>query len=226
MTVFRYALKRMLRSRATLLLLALPFGLLLLPAQRGWEPLLPAWHYYGLLLLLLAARLPALLLVERTSGVLLRVASSPISHLRYLAEHMLAYGALLGLQIGAFVGAGMLRYRDPVQPWPLLAVYAAFALAALALVLAWCSLFRNRETSALILFSLCMLAMMLGGLLWPVQALPAALQRTAWLIPTYWLGEGYRTVAAGDHSALLAAIGMLLLFAAAGLLLGSRRRLN
>ena len=62
----------------------------------------------------------------------------------------------------------------------------------------------------------------LGGTLFPIQAMPASLQKIAMLSPTYWFHEGIMLAKNGGLFAeQLTPLGILLLFAIAFMLIGA-----
>ncbi|WP_238554496.1 hypothetical protein [Geomicrobium sp. JCM 19038] len=75
MTIFRFALKRILRDKTNVLFLTLfPITAIFLPlAQEGW-PLLPlGYQYFGVLLLFVSIRLTSIMIEDRQKGVVKRL---------------------------------------------------------------------------------------------------------------------------------------------------------
>jgi len=227
MTIFRFALLRSVRSVSGILLIVLlPVGVIFVPGD-GWDRVPVAIRYYSVILMFAAANLTHLLLTDRLTGMTVRIAAAPVSHLKYLAQHLLAFVLLLTVQNAIVAAAGRLlhgeRMPDPVALFPVLTV---FSVTAVCFALAWNSLFRSKETSATLLFCAILFLSMLGGLLWPIVIMPELLQKAAMFIPTYWLVAAL-AAAAGDGGLRDAAVPMLmlLLFSTAFLLAGSKRRL-
>lgn len=228
MTIFRFALMRSLRNGYNIgLLLALPLFIVFWPAD-AYSPLPVGYRYYGIILLFGAAKLVHLILADRMSRIVVRISAAPVTHFQYLLQNLLAFAALLLVQAAVVVACGIPLHGSTFpSPAALFMLYACFSLTAIAFSLAWCSQFRNKETSFIILASVIMLLSMVGGLFWPVELLPAWMQRAAMLLPTYWLAEGLKLVSFGAQAGeLLVPAGMLLLFTLVFLLIGSKRRLH
>jgi len=233
MRIFALALKRCVRDKGTMILLiVLPVAVVAMPpasdAPAGaWAVLPMGYHFLGIIVLFAAAKMVHFLLQDRASGVLLRIAAAPVSSFSYLGWNVLAYSMVLVVQIAITVTAGALVGHNLTNPGLLFATYALFALTAVAFALAWCSLFRNREASMLIMVNVVILMSMLGGLMWPIEVMPEALQRPAMLLPTYWLAEAKQVVVTGGRLQELGLPYLLfLLLTVLFLLIGSRRRIG
>ncbi len=233
MSVFELALKRCIRDKGTLvLLISLPVIVVTMPAADdaanfGWTQLPLGYQFFGIILLFTASKMVHFLLQDRASGVLVRISAAPISHFAYLSWNLLAYASVLVAQIAIAIGGGLLAGHEILSPALLFVTYVVFAFAAMSFALAWCSLFRSREASMLILVGVIMIMAMLGGLMWPVEIMPDALQRTAPLLPTYWLAEAQSIVVRGEINInLILSYIILGLFTLVFLLLGSRSRIR
>jgi ABC-2 type transport system permease protein len=165
---------------------------------------------------------------DRESGVFLRLGAAPLTHFRYLLETLLAYLAALVVQNVLVVGAGVLLHgRSVVSPLRLLAAFAAFSCTAIALCLAICSALRVKEAAYGTCSTLIIVISMLGGAYWPVEMMPAALQRVAMLTPTYWLFNALQAGEQGPAGSrrFAVSLGLMLLFTLVLLIAGSKRRL-
>ncbi|PYZ96707.1 multidrug ABC transporter permease [Alteribacter lacisalsi] len=227
MTVFFYALKRYFRKPSNIVFLfILPVAAVFLP-EGEWLPIPLGYQYYGVLLLLISARLTSILLDDRANRIHLRMAAAPVTHFQYLFQNLLAYSLLLIVVTAVFVAAGVL-YHGAGLPAPglLFIVYTLCSITSIGFCLAWYSLFQNREAAFHILGGLIIIIAMLGGMMWPVEIMPEMLQRLVMLLPTYWMAEGV-ILAALDAPIreLILPLGMMGLFSTAFLLVGSRRRM-
>ncbi|WP_040980374.1 ABC transporter permease [Oceanobacillus jeddahense] len=226
MTVFFFAIKRCFRNMMNILFLCiLPVIVVLMPEEE-WLPLPLGYQIYGVLLLFAAGRIVSIMMDDRAKGILTRVGISPITHLQYLWQNLLAYSLILIVQVGLVVVAGVLYGHDLMQPFLLFVVYSVFAITAIGFSLAWFSLFRHKETAFAVLIGLIFLMAMAGGMLWPVEIMPELMQRFAMLLPTYWLAESITIVANQEGiSELVIPFAMMMLFTIAFLIIGSRRRI-
>lgn len=227
MTIFQFALKRSFRNKTNLLFLTLfPVGAVFLPASEMW-PFLPfGYHYFGVLLLFVSIRLASIMLEDRAKGVVKRLAVAPISHLHYLWQNLLAYMVILLFQCALVVGGGVLYGQELYSPFALFFLFVTFSLTSLAFALAWISLFRNKETSFLVFMSIVVLIALLGGVIMPIEMMPAVFERLAVIFPTYWLLSGMKWIALGGQTTdILLIHGMLLLYTVCFLIIGSIRKI-
>jgi ABC-2 type transport system permease protein len=227
MIIFRFALRRGLGNPLiAVLFFLLPAGVVFLPRAPG--SLLPVgFHIYGILLLFTAFMMIRIIVEDRESGVFLRIGAAPITHLRYLVESLLAYAVVLLAQNALVVGLGVVVHgKSLVAPLRLFGAYAVFSSTAIAFCLAVCELFRLREAAYGACSSLIIVISMLGGAYFPVQIMPASLQRVSMVTPTYWLFNALRIAEQGNgHSGFALSLGIMLLFTVAFLIAGSKRRL-
>lgn len=230
MTIFRFALKRAFRSPVNILLLcAIPAGVPFLPAVAGQAWTLPiGLHLYGLIIMSAAFLMVRSIMEDRLSGLLLRIGAAPVSHLRYLSGNLMAYGLLLLIQNALVVGLGVLVHGDRVpSPFLLFCAYFCFSLTSIALALAWCSLFGRRDFAYGTLSSFIMIISMLGGFYWPVEIMPRFMQNLAPVTPCYWMIEAAKVLKRdGPSWRFVLSLTVMLLFAIAFILIGSRRRME
>jgi len=227
-TILRFALKRALRSPANILLLCvLPVGVVFVPAVPG-STLPLGFHLYGQVILYAAFLMVRAITEDRLSGVLTRVAAAPVSYPRYLAENLLAYGALLVLQSALVVTLGVVVYGPRLpSPFLLFVAYTCFSLVAIAFTLAWCSLFGRRDIAYGTLTMGIIVLSMLGGFYWPIEIMPEAMQRVAMVTPPYWMIEAARVLQRnGPPGRFVLCLAIMLLFTVAFLVVGSRRRME
>ncbi|GAK00475.1 ABC transporter permease [Geomicrobium sp. JCM 19055] len=229
MTIFRFALKRILRDKTNVLFLSLfPIAAIFLPlAQEGW-PLLPlGYQYFGVLLLFVSIRLTSIMIEDRQKGVVKRLAAAPISHFNYLWQNLLAFSVIMVIQTVIVIIGGHVYGHELYEPWNLAILYIVFTFTSISISLAWNSLYRSKESSFLIFMAVIVLIALLGGILFPVEMMPEAFQRIAVIFPTYWLSEGIEWIVLGeDRGDFLFINGVLLLYALFFLIIGSIRRIS
>lgn len=98
----------------------------------------------------------------------------------------------------------------------LFSILSMFSVTAISFSLAWSSMFRQPESSTAVMLGIILIMAVLGGTLFPIQAMPASLQKIAMLSPTYWFHEGIMLAKNGGLFAeQLTPLGILLLFAIA-----------
>lgn len=228
MTVFRFALKRSFRNPFNIILLCvLPVGLVFVPMMPG--SILPLGiHFYGQVILFASFLMVRTTMEDRVSGVLARIGVAPVSHFRYLWETLLAYGLLLVVQNAVVAGLGAVVYGGTLEaPLRQFAAFSCFSLTSIAFSLAGFSLFDRREIVYAILPTAITLLSLLGGFYAPVEMMPEALRTAAMVTPPYWLITALSVLQRGEPPGrYLLSLAIMLLFAAAFLVVGSRRRMD
>ncbi|WP_379135935.1 ABC transporter permease [Paenibacillus sp. sgz500958] len=228
MTIFHFALKRSFGSTMNFVFLILvPLSCIFLPEGETLTHLPYGYQYFGIILLFAGIRLTSIILEDRERGVVKRLAVAPVSHFRYLSQNLLAYAIIVTIQCTAVVYGGVLYGQELYRPNALLLLYISFSFTSLALALAWISFYRRREMSFLIYTSLLFLIVLLGGLMIPVDLFPDLLKRIAAVLPTYWLAEGLDWIVfGGNYYDFLLIIGVLWLYTAVFVIIGSTRKIH
>lgn len=227
MTIFNFALIRSVRSLPNLiLLLGLPAAVVVLPVG-GWHGLPLGYHFYGILLLFSASKLVHMIMEDRKNKILTRIGVAPVTHFKYLSQNLLAFALLLVGQSAVITCSAWLLHADVFGSLiQLFSILSMFSVTAISFSLAWSSMFRQPESSTAVMLGIILIMAVLGGTLFPIQAMPASLQKIAMVSPTYWFHEGIMLAKNGGLFAeQLTPLGILLLFAIAFMLIGSRRKL-
>ena len=224
MTVFQFALKRSLKQLTNIIFLCgIPLLAIFLPTSEFF-PLPVGYHFYGILLFFTSAKLVSVMMEDRVAGILLRIGVSPVTHLQYLWQNLLAYTLLLMLQSIIVIVGGLIYGHNLIAPGLLFLIYVVFTITAISFSLAWFALFRQKETAMTIMFGLVMLMFMAGGLFYPAELMPEMMQRIVVVLPTYWLAEAQWSLAnTGQFQDLVIPLIVLVLFSTVFLLTGSRR---
>ena len=225
MSIFTFALRENLRQKLTLpLLLLFPLVLLLVPSMPGSLPM--AFSLFGLLNFYSAFLLVRTVAEDRMRGVLVRIASSPISHAHYLTSHLAAGSLLLITQSLVLLVASFIVHGSGTTNYLLLFIlYCSYSVMTLSFSLAWNTMFRSYTTSFALFSGVGSILCLVSGLTFPLRFLPPAMQRMVRVLPTYWLAHGLEALYEQAGASLLLAVVILLIFAGIFLLVGSRRRL-
>ncbi|MBX4147239.1 ABC transporter permease [Paenibacillus lautus] len=227
MTIFNFALIRSVRSLPNLIfLLGLPAAVVVLPVG-GWHGLPLGYHFYGILLLFAASKLVHMIMEDRKNKILTRIGVAPVTHFKYLSQNLLAFALLLVGQSAVITCSAWLLHADVFGSLiQLFSILSMFSVTAISFSLAWSSMFRQPESSTAVMLGIILIMAVLGGTLFPIQAMPASLQKIAMVSPTYWFHEGIMLAKNGGLFAeQLTPLGILLLFAIAFMLIGSRKKL-
>jgi ABC-2 type transport system permease protein len=227
-TIFRFALIRGLRRRLTLLVLGvIPLGMIFIR---------PLWtsqyssglNLYGLVVLYTAFLLVRSIMTDRITKTVVRIFAAPVTTFQYLSQNLLAYLLLLAVQILVIVGLGAMMYGwdFPLTGKAILG-YIVFGGTSIGFSLAWNSLFRGKEISGSVFFVVSSFMALLGGITVPLTILPELIKKIGMLFPPYWLASALFAIQEkGGGSDYWLSIAVLMLFTAAFLIFGSKRRLE
>jgi|GEM_PF-3407680 len=195
MTIFRYAMKRTVKTPVdALMLLALPVAIVFV-TRETWLPLPMGLQFYGMLLLFISSKICKIMMTDRESKVTLRISASPVTQLRYLSENLAAFGLILTVINGIVVLTASVYYDIALGILGrLFILYSAFSIAAIGLAIAWYALFSNSEAAYSVLGGLYAAMAMIGGMFWPYELMPDPVVRIIRILPTYWYSLGLRQI--------------------------------
>jgi ABC-2 type transport system permease protein len=159
---------------------------------------------------------------ERQYGVLKRLGSTPLGRGRWLAAKVTAVLATIGVQLAVLVPVALVLGWRPDGPlWPFVPAVLAGTAAFAGLGLLMAGSLRGTTTLALA-NGLYLVLLLLGGMVFPLDALPAALEAVARLLPAAALTEVV-TAALGGGTASAGAWAVLLVWAVAAPLVAAWR---
>lgn len=228
MTIFYFTLKRIFSNMTNIVILLLfPVIFIFFPAADEW-PFLPyGYQYFGILLLFVGIRLTTILMEDRKKGLIKKLSVTPISHLNYLVQNLLAFTVILIIQCIIMVFGGLLIGHELYKPFWLLLLFVCFSITSMSMALGWITFFTRKDVSFLTYMSLIFLMIILGGLMIPVQIFPEILRNLAYIFPTYWLAEGMEWIRWGDEIGdILLINGVLLLYGIIFIIIGSSKKLS
>lgn len=228
MTIFLFALKRSLQKKSMLVALCLiPFVMILIrPLWVSENP--SGFSFFGMLILFAAFSLVRIIMTDRVTGVSIRIFAAPVTNLQYMTQNLLAFSSLLSTQIVVLITIGAIIHSwETGMALSLIFCYIVFAVASISFSLAWHGLFRSKVMSDAVFSIVISFMALLGGIFIPISMLPDSLRRIGMLFPVYWLSESLLFILGqGTSSDYWLAIFIMLLFSAAFLLYGSKRRLE
>ena len=235
MTIFRFAIIRGLRNRATLIFnCVLPIVLIFVRPlwEGGTQTPFGGGNItaFGLLLMTMwggAFLMSQGILNDRTSGSIVRILSAPVTTLNYLTQNLLAFMVPLTIQITLVSTLGMILYGWGIQfALALFAGYVIFTMSAIALSFAWNCLFKSKETSFSSFSALITFGSFLSGGLIPIELFPSPLQYVGAIFPAYWAIRGIRVFSDyGFAFEYFISLLAMLLITAICLLYGGKRRI-
>jgi ABC-2 type transport system permease protein len=225
MNLYTFALKEDCRQPLNIVLIALlPMVLLIIPAHPQSFPF--GLNLYGMLLLYSAFLLTRPVVEDRMKGIVVRIAASPISHLKYLNSHLLAYLTLIGAQILIFMIGVLVVHKENVHGYGnIVLLYVSYSIMAIAFALAWNTLFRSFNLSFGIFSGFGSVMCLVSGVSLPPFLIPEILTGYTKFLPTYWLPHGLDAIYHGNTSGILISHVVLWAYAIIFLLVGSKRRL-
>ncbi|MBU1142397.1 MAG: ABC transporter permease [Firmicutes bacterium] len=226
--IFRLELKRIIRQRLTLSLMGvLPLVLIFLPKSEGLDTVRISYGIFGLITLFATFMLTKLVIEDRESHTIIRIAASPVTHKDYLLGHLFAYMSVMFVQvtifwvISYFVWSGEFTF----YLWAYL-LMLCFTVMAICFSLFWHILFKTYATSLAVYSIVANLMAVIGGMSIPLEFLPERLRLIAIILPTYWYAYGLELAALHDNALVPLCLLILLGFAIIFLTIGSKRRLE
>jgi len=133
---------------------------------------------------------------ERTDGTLDRVFAAGVSPLEVMLGHLLSFSTVLIGQVSVVILIAAYGFDIPIHG----SIALLFMLGLLLGLASMClglflsskaaSEFQAMQLTMPIMFP----ALLLSGILWPVEALPKWLLPVAWILPTTWAAEAFRSV--------------------------------
>lgn len=225
MNLYLFAIKEDIRQPLNIILIILlPIPVLFIPGHPNSYPF--GLSLYGMIIIFSSFLLSRPVVEDRMKGIILRIAASPISTLRYLSSHLLGYLSLLAIQISILLLGSLVIHGDAVTGrLALFSLYLTFGIMCLSLTLAWNVLFKSYNISFGLFSGLASIMCLFSGVSLPLFLLPSSLIRYIMFLPTYWLPYGLDAWFNGNTPAFIQAHAILLVYACIFLLIGSKRRL-
>jgi len=226
MTIFKFALLRIIRNPLSILLgLLIPLGLLLISAM--WEEGGRGYYWIAFILLLSAFPLTRGLQTDMKERTVMRISSTPTTTFSYLWQNLAACMFPLVIQILFICLFGMVRYDWSLEVAGMLGVlYVLFSMTAVGLAYAWAFLTKNMEgeTGSAVMMTIMIFTTMFG-IMFPVDQLSGWQATVGMIFPTYWISVGIEELlyTGGYTTEMLLPMGILALFTAIFLLYGSKR---
>ena len=167
----------------------------------------------------------ATLLVERDEGTLRRLLVMPLSKSTLMGGKLLGifFGALIQMTIMILFGVFVLDLSWGQSPFALAMMLFSYAFASTALGLMIAALVKSSAQADAAGTIIVMALASLGGAWWPIEIVPAWMQKIALMLPTGWAMRGFQDIIVrglGLTEILLEAtvlLGFGLLFLAVGI---------
>lgn len=191
------------------------------PPPVGFNLSLPGFLVMFVLLMITAYG-AAVLMYDRTEGLLARLAAAPVSGFELYGGKILARILLALAQAFLLLGCGIILFRMQLGDSPMFVVPVIVSLAVFAGCLSvLCGLLCQTEKQVIhvsIFMSVVLAA--LGGCWWPIEIVPRFFKLVAMFMPSYWAMHGLQRVMYFNksHEVLMLECPILLGYAAAVLL--------
>ena len=155
-----------------------------------WESLVFWLGYYGYISLFTSYFIVKTLVDDKKSGMPDRLGVLPQRTGKVLIQGTLA--ALILTEVTAILLLLVLHLLVGAIPNVILlfALLSLYNLFSVGFVLAILSSLRSVATSSVVMTVFATLSAMLGGLFWPIDLVPAFMQKLAWFSPGYWFASG------------------------------------
>jgi ABC-2 type transport system permease protein len=191
----------------------------------GFQRSVPAYLVMFVFLNLLVSG--AGIAADRASGRMRRLFIAPVSRAEIVMGHLLGRMAVGWVQIAFLLGVGVVGFGIAwaEHTLDLVAFLALLAAAAAATGLMGGTLFRHPDqASAAAVWTVILLAP-LGGLWWPLEVTPPAMQQLGRLVPTGWAMHGTESLLSfgASFGDVLPQAGALAALAVVSLTLAARR---
>lgn len=224
MTLFKHALKRSFAQPINILVIfILPLAALFIPVAGGGFP--NGLSIYGMINIFSAFLLSRLIIEDRSSKIIIRISSTPISYFYYLVSYLLAFLLVLTMQNIIFILGIYLYWGEVVFNYGLIFIlYFLYSIMTIAFSLCWNSFFRSYNISFALFSGLGSLMCLISGVSIPLQIYPDSIRNKIMILPTYWLPSGLEAVYNDKIIGVITAYIVLLVYSGVLLLLGSKRR--
>ncbi|UVI29082.1 ABC transporter permease [Paenibacillus spongiae] len=173
--------------------------------------------YLLIFMLFSAVNLSGIIIKEKENRTYYRLLASPISPRTYVASNVIVNLFMMMIQIAVTLIV-MIRFFhiDPGIPfWQMFLLLLLFAMVAIGLSLVIVAFADNSMTANALQSMLIMPTCLLAGCLFPIEVMPASIQRIADFLPQRWLLDTFGKLQQGSSlESLLLNLGILLAFAA------------
>ena len=194
-----------------------------LPSEAAYNPVqqnVPAWALFGMFFT--AIPIAGAILQERKSGIWMRLASLPVSHLFLFAGKVVAYvGVCLGqFLLIALIGSlvfpylGLPAFIITAHPLAVLLTVLMSSLAACGFGIFLGMVCRTYEQASTLGATAVVASAALGGVMVPVYAMPQIMQRLSIISPLNWGLTAFQEVLVrgGSYTAIADDLARLALF--------------
>ncbi|MCQ6559240.1 ABC transporter permease [Paenibacillus mendelii] len=174
--------------------------------------------YLLIFMLFSAVNLSGIIIKEKENRTYFRLLASPISARTYVISNVIVNLFMMMIQIAVTLIVMIRMFDiDPGIPfWQMFLILLLFALVAVALSLVIVAFAGSSMAASALQNMLIMPTCLLAGCLFPIELMPASIQRFAEFLPQHWLLDTFSKLQLGSSlDSVLLNLGILLAFAAA-----------
>jgi len=149
--------------------------------------------YLVVLMLFAATSLSGILIKEREDRTYYRIITSPVEARTYVISNIIVNLAVMVAQIAiTLVVMIEIFHVDPGLPyWQMFLILGLFALVAISLSLAIMAFSKSSMTASAVQNMLFLPTSLLAGCMFPIEVMPAMMQKIAYFLPQYWVLESF-----------------------------------
>ena len=165
--------------------------------ERTKGPLTPGTGLliYAIIILYGAFLLTRMFVEDKESQLTARIATSPVEPWRYLLENLLCYSVILIIQNAIVIFAySIINPQGLVHPILLLLTFIGYSIMSVGLMLTISTVCKTSFVMMCASTGAVMMLSMLGGLMFPLKMMPAAMKKIAMITPTYWFSEAVNSI--------------------------------
>ncbi|RAV19432.1 ABC transporter permease [Paenibacillus contaminans] len=156
--------------------------------------------YLIVLMLFAAASLSGILIKERENRTYHRIITSPVKARTYVISNILVNLAVMVAQIAITLVVMIEIFRvDPGLPyWKMFLILGLFALVAISLSLAIMAFSKSSMAANAVQNILFLPTCLLAGCMFPIEIMPAMMQKIAYFLPQYWVLDSFGKLQEGN----------------------------
>lgn len=156
--------------------------------------------YLVVLMLFSATSLSGILIKERENRTYYRIITSPVEARTYVISNIIVNLAVMVTQIAiTLVVMKEFFHVDPGLPyWKMFLILGLFALVAISLSLAIMAFSKSSMAASAVQNMLFLPTSLLAGCMFPIEIMPAMMQKIAYFLPQFWVLDSFGKLQQGN----------------------------
>lgn len=150
---------------------------------------------YAIIIIYGSYLLSRMFVEDKESGLIVRIATTPIPPWRYLLEYLACFSIILFVQNIITILAYMaINPHGMVHPLLVLLTFMAYSIMCIGLMLTISTICRTSFIMMCTSSIIVMLLSIVGGLFFPIRMMPEAMKKIAMVTPTYWFSKALDSI--------------------------------